>query len=166
MSSFDPAASSNPIANDRESAQRFADTIPHGRELGLTVEAIAPGCALFVMDYQERLIGNPETGVLHGGVITTLIDTVSGCAVFSALPSLVPIATLDLRIDYLKPATPRLPLHADARCYKLTRNIGFTRAFAYHSDPADPVVNSVGTFMVNSSDSSLRLDDLTEERAS
>jgi acyl-coenzyme A thioesterase PaaI-like protein len=86
--------------------------------------------------------------------------------VFSALPSLVPIATLDLRIDYLKPATPRLPLHADARCYKLTRNIGFTRAFAYHSDPADPVVNSVGTFMVNSSDSSLRLDDLTEERAS
>ena len=90
MSSFDPAASSNPIANDRESAQRFADTIPHGRELGLTVEAIAPGCALFVMDYQERLIGNPETGVLHGGVITTLIDTVSGCAVFSALPSLVP----------------------------------------------------------------------------
>ncbi len=160
MSSFDPAESHNPIAADLDAAQKFADSIPHGRELGIRVEAIAPGRTQLVLPYQKRLIGNPETGVLHGGVITTLIDTASGCAVFSALPDLISIATLDLRIDYLKPATPREPLRADARCYRLTRNIGFTRAVAYHGDPDGPVANSVGTFMMNSSDAVFGLEEL------
>lgn len=164
MSSFDPTPERNPIASDLQAAQRFADSIPHGRELGVKVASISPGRVLFQLHYQERLVGNPETGILHGGVITTLIDTASGCAVFSALPSLTPIATLDLRIDYLKPATPWKSLHADARCYKLTRNVGFTRAFAYHDDPGDPVANSVGTFMVSSSDTTFTVDEETGER--
>lgn len=147
-----PTESRNPIAADLDAARRFADSIPHGRELGLRIEAIAPGRARFLLPWAERLIGNPETGVPHGGVITTLIDTASGCAVFSALPELVPIATLDLRVDYLKPATPGEPLRVDSRCYRLTRNVGFTRAIAYHDDPDDPVANGVGTFMVDSSD--------------
>lgn len=164
MSSFDPTASDNPIANDLDVAQKFADSIPHGRELGIKVEAIAPGRVQFILHYQERLVGNPETGILHGGVITTLIDTASGCAVFSALPNLVPVATLDLRIDYLKPATPHKSLRAEARCYRLTRNVGFTRAFAYHDNPDDPVANSVGTFMVSSSESIFGIDEETGER--
>ena len=164
MPNVDPNHPQNPIAADRDAAQRFADSIPHGRELGIEVEAVYPGRAIFLLHYQERLVGNPETGALHGGVITTLIDTVSGCAVFTSLPHLVPIATLDLRIDYLKPATPNLTLRADARCYRLTRSIGFTRAFAYHDDPEDPVANSVGTFMVSSSDAIFGVDEETGER--
>jgi uncharacterized protein (TIGR00369 family) len=166
MAKLDPSASPNPIASDLQAAQKLADSIPHGHELGIEVEAIAPGRAQFILPFHPRLIGNPDSGTLHGGVITTLIDTASGCAVFSALPNLIPIATLDLRIDYLKPATPQKPLRADARCYKLTRYVGFTRAFAYHDDPQDPIANSVGTFMVGSSNAVFGVDDLTVERSS
>lgn len=166
MEKLNPGASHNPIANDLQAAQKFADSIPHGHELGIKVEAIAPGRAQFILPYHPRLIGNPDTGTLHGGAITALMDTASGCAVFSALPDLIPIVTLDLRIDYLKPATPQKLLRADARCYRLTRNIGFTRAFAYHDDPQDPVANSVGTFMVGSSNAVFGIDDLAVERTS
>ena len=53
--------------------------------------------------YRAELVGNPETGVVHGGVITTLLDSVCGLAVFSSFTQMRPVATLDLRIDYLKP---------------------------------------------------------------
>jgi len=68
--------------------------------------------------------------------------------VFAALTDFVPIATLDLRIDYLRPAEVGQAVHARATCYKLARNVAFTRAVAYHDDPADPIAHSVGTFML------------------
>jgi len=86
--------------------------------------------------------------VLHGGAITALLDAASGAAVFAALTDFVPIATLDLRIDYLRPAEVGQAVHAHATCYKLARNVAFTRAVAYHDDPADPIAHSVGTFML------------------
>ena len=80
------------------------DGIPHLRELGIAVTEVAPGHLTLRLDYQESLIGHPETGLLHGGAITVLLDTVNGLAVLTALPAPAPMATLDLRIDYLKPA--------------------------------------------------------------
>ena len=59
-----------------------------------------------------------------------------------------PIATLDLRIDYLKPATPNQPVRTRAHCYKVTRSVAFTRAVAFHDDPDDPIASSAGTFMI------------------
>src|SRR5688500_6092594 len=84
----------------------FAETVPHGRALGITIEDLGDDWARFVMPYDARFVGNPETGVLHGGVITALLDGCSGAAVFARLPQMQPIATLDLRIDYLRPAEP------------------------------------------------------------
>jgi len=80
-------------------------------------------------------------------VITVLLDTASGLAVWSAVDKPVPIATLDLRIDYLKPATPGQRLFARADCFKLTRNVAFTRALAYHSAD-DPIAQGIGSFML------------------
>ncbi len=59
-----------------------------------------------------------------------------------------PIATLDLRIDYLRQAEAGREVLAHATCYKLTRNIGFTRAIAYHDREDDPIASAVGTFML------------------
>lgn len=128
----------------------FMTSIPHVQELGVTVDYAVRGAVAVRLPYHERLVGNPETGVLHGGVITTLVDTVCGIAVYSALPALVPIATLDLRIDYLKPATPGRDLVAEGHCYKVTRNIAFVRGIAHHDDSQDPIANCVSTFMVGS----------------
>jgi uncharacterized protein (TIGR00369 family) len=127
--------------------------IPHARELGIGVVEIGPGRTTLSLPWQERLVGDPETGVLAGGAVTTLIDTVCGMAVFAALRRLVAIATLDLRIDYLKPAAARSELLATAECFKLTRHIAFVRGTAYlRETPADLVATCAGAFMIGSSD--------------
>lgn len=127
----------------------FAANVPHNRALGMEVVEITPGEALFKLPYDTKLVGNPDTGVIHGGAITALLDGASGAAVFGALTDIVPIATLDLRIDYLRPAEVGQPVMARATCYKMTRNVAFTRAVAYHDDPENPIAHSVGTFMVS-----------------
>jgi uncharacterized protein (TIGR00369 family) len=118
------------------------------------------GVALMCVPYDRKLVGNPATGVLHGGVITSALDSASGAAVGSALSQARgagqegwrPIATLDLRIDYMKPAVPGRDLFARAECYKLTRNVAFVRGTAYHDDPSDPIATSVATFMLSAPD--------------
>jgi uncharacterized protein (TIGR00369 family) len=127
----------------------FSEHVPHNRALGLKVLEISKALAVFRLPYDEKLVGNPDNGVIHGGAITALIDGASGAAVFATLADFVPIATLDLRIDYLRPAEAGHAVTARAVCYKMTRNVAFTRAVAYHEDPDDPIAHSVGTFMVS-----------------
>ncbi len=126
----------------------FGSAIPHVKDLGIEPLDAQGGKALMRLPYQDRLVGNPETGVLHGGVVTTLIDTVCGIAVLTSLARPQPIATLDLRIDYLRPATPHADLFARAEVYKITSQVVFVRATAYQSDVDDMVASAVGTFML------------------
>src|SRR5687768_8329589 len=129
--------------------RKFSANVPHNRALGMNVLAIEDGLAVFRLPYDAKLVGNPDTGVIHGGAITALLDGASGSAVFAALDDFVPIATLDLRIDYLRPAEPGRDVLARATCYKMTRNVAFTRAVTYHDDETNPIAHSVGTFMVS-----------------
>jgi uncharacterized protein (TIGR00369 family) len=130
-------------------ARHFTEGIPHNKALGIAIVEMTRVQTVFRLPYDEKLVGNPDTGVLHGGPITALLDGASGAAVFAALTTWVPIATLDLRIDYLRPAEPHRDVLATATCYRVTRNVAFTRAVAYHDDPADPIASAVGTFMVS-----------------
>src|SRR5690606_4346160 len=129
----------------------FAGLIPHMDVLGMDTLQAADGVALIRLPWRAELVGNPETGVLHGGVVTTLIDTVSGLAAITGLKTPEPVATLDLRIYYLRPATPRADLFGRAECYRLTSRIAFVRATAYQSNDADLVASSVSTFMLTKS---------------
>jgi uncharacterized protein (TIGR00369 family) len=127
----------------------FTEGIPHNKALGMEMLELDRGQATFKLPYDAKLVGNPDTGVLHGGAITALLDAASGASVFAALTEWVPIATLDLRIDYLRAAEVGRDVIAHATCYKTTRNVAFTRAVAYHDDPNDPIASSVGTFMLS-----------------
>ena len=122
--------------------------VPHARALGLTIKDAKRGESWLTIPYDKKLVGNAETGVIHGGVITAMLDNACGVAVQLALPERMSIATLDLRIDYMKPATPGETLTGHAHCYKVTRNIAFVRGTAYHTDPTDPIATCVGTFML------------------
>lgn len=130
-------------------AQGFVSGVPHNHALGMKILELGDREALFELPYDPKLVGNPDTGVIHGGAITALLDGASGAAVFAALTEFVPIATLDLRIDYLRPAEVGRSVMARATCYRIGRNVAFTRAVAYHDDPADPIAHSVGTFMIS-----------------
>ncbi len=139
-----------PIGRDEMTAmnRRFALVVPHNKALGLEVLDLAHARATFRLPYAAHLVGNPETGVLHGGAISAAMDAACGTAVFQALPRPMVIATLDLRIDYLKPATPGRHVTLHAHCYKVTRNVAFVRGLAYHDDETDPIASGAGSFML------------------
>ncbi|MEM0989518.1 MAG: PaaI family thioesterase [Pseudomonadota bacterium] len=122
--------------------------LPHSREIGMRLHRSVDGRAVLSVSYDRRLIGDPETGVLHGGVITALLDTACGSAVMSHPVPLKAVATLDLRIDYMRPASVEQTVFARAECYRLTRSIAFARAVAYHDDPDDPIASAAGAFMI------------------
>ncbi|HEY4238563.1 MAG TPA: PaaI family thioesterase [Kofleriaceae bacterium] len=129
--------------------RQFQQSVPHNRALGISLVSQTHDETRMELPWAEHLVGNPDTGTLHGGAITALLDACSGGAVFAQLTGLVPIATLDLRIDYLRPADARRTVIASATCYKMTRNVAFTRAVAFHDSPDDPIAHSVGTFMLS-----------------
>jgi uncharacterized protein (TIGR00369 family) len=136
--------------------------VPFAKAINMQILDAKEREAWMSVPYDEKLIGNPDTGVIHGGVITSALDNVSGVAVQLALPERMAIATLDLRIDYMKPATPKLDLTTHAHCYKVTRNIAFVRGTAYHDDIEDPIATSVGAFML-AANRSLSLGDAAEQ---
>lgn len=127
-------------------AREFFESIPHHEAMGIKLVSLANGKARVKLEIEDHLLGDTERGVVHGGVITVLLDTVSGISVFSRTAAAEPIATLDLRIDYLKPSSRGGTLFAEAECYHASRNVAFTRAIAFH-DLEDPIAHAAGTFL-------------------
>ncbi|MEA1082312.1 PaaI family thioesterase [Marinobacter qingdaonensis] len=125
---------------------RFLETLNQARELDLSVTEAREGSLTLCLPYSDRIIGNPDTGVIHGGAITTLMDTTSGSVILCALEEFELCPTLDLRVDYMRPAVPHKPVYARAETYKVTRNIIFTRCEAYQ-EGGETIANCVGTFM-------------------
>ncbi len=126
----------------------FTTGIPHNVALGIECTHVGEARSTFVLHYDPKLVGNPDTGTIHGGAITALLDGASGAAVFAAMTEWRPIATIDLRIDYLRAAEPPRDVIARAHCYKVTRNVAFVRAVAFHDDEHDPIASSAATFML------------------
>lgn len=123
--------------------------LPHAAELGLTVLEAETDHAVMSVPYDARLVGDPETGVIHGGVITTLLDTCAGLAAMLSHKRPASAATLDLRIDYMRPATPGRDIRARARCHRATRNVAFVQAAAYHEDDEDkPIATAAAAFIL------------------
>ena len=128
--------------------QGFAEAVPYNRALGLQVVEFGKGKLTMRLPYDERFVGNPTTGVIHGGVITATMDATCGGAVFLGLREQRQIATLDLRIDYLRPATPGEDVICEGDCYRITRQIAFTRGVAHQGDADDPIASSSATFII------------------
>src|SRR3954454_3530579 len=120
----------------------------YGHISGLRLDRAAPGESWASLPYRPVFVGDTETGVLHGGVVTAMLDETCGMAAQLALDGTRAIATLDLRIDYLKPATPGLDIKAHSLCYRVTRSIAFVRATAYQESEDDPVATATACFMV------------------
>lgn len=135
----------------KERGEQMVLAAPHARALGFELVSCAPAEAILKVPYRADLVGDPTTGVIAGGVVTALLDHVCGQAVFAAMETFVTIATLDLRIDYLRSAEPGLDLFAHAHCFKMTRSVAFVRASAYDRSRDDLVAAAQGAFMLNSS---------------
>lgn len=136
-------------AHDKKAAiaRQFIAAIPHSIALGMRADEVKAGRAELSLPYNARFVGDPETGVLHGGVVTALLDTAMGTAVISHPQSTSGTATIDLRIDYMRAAVPGQRLRAVAECYRVTRSVAFVKATAY-DEGEEPVASAAGAFTV------------------
>ncbi len=130
----------------------------YGDLSGLRLDRSAPGEAWSSLPYRPVFVGDTGTGVIHGGVVTAMLDETCGMAVQLALDGVSAIATLDLRIDYQKPATPGVDIKAHAICYRVTRSIAFVRATAYQESEDDPVATATACFMVGANRTNMLKD--------
>ena len=129
--------------------QRFTDRGfgGHGGRLGMAYHAHGADWVELALPWHADLVGDPETGVLASGPIITLMDMATSLSVWQKKGAFVPHATLDLRVDYLRPATPGKTVIGRGECYRLTRAISFIRGVAHDGDSTDPLAHVAGTFM-------------------
>ena len=126
----------------------LARKVGHGQALGLEFRASGDDWVELALPWREELVGVAETGVLASGAIVSLVDTCGGAAVWQALGQFQPIVTIDLRLDYLRPALKGETVIARCRCDKLTKQIAFVSGIAHTGDDSRPVARAVGTFML------------------
>jgi uncharacterized protein (TIGR00369 family) len=151
-------AINTPLPFDRLAKAIEARRSVYGYISGLRLDRAAPGEAWSSLPYRPVFVGDTETGVLHGGVVTAMLDESCGMAVQLALDGTRSIATLDLRIDYQKPATPGLDIKAHSLCYRVTRSIAFVRSAAYQDSEDDPVATATACFMIGANRTNMLTD--------
>lgn len=133
-------------------ADAFYRAVPHNQALGAAIVETGAGVAEARLDYRGDFLGDAESGIWHTGPAISLADATCGLAVMLALPAIESVATLDLRMDYLRPAAAGQPLYARAECYHLTRRVAFVRATLHQGDNEAPTAICTAAFMRTSRD--------------
>lgn len=128
-------------------AEHFNDAIPHNGAIGLEVVDSGGETVVTSLAFREEFIGDPGARLWHTAVGTTAADSSCGLAVFLALPDMEAIATLDLRMDYLRPAVGQAPLTVESECYHITRCVAFARATLHQGDRERPTALCTAAFM-------------------
>ena len=131
----------------RAIAQGYGEVVPHNMELGIRATDCGNGWALTQLPWRPDWLADEARGVIHTGLLTTLFDGSAGLAVFTAAGTRSRIATLDLRMDYLRPAFAGQDLFCRADCFRLTERIAFVRGQIYQQTPDEPVAVCQATFM-------------------
>lgn len=136
-----------------KNAIKFIDALPFCKALNIQLEQTGIAGAVMSMPYDAQIIGDPETGVVHGGAVFALLDTCCGLAVALHPDGSGPTATIDLRIDYMRPASPGQRIFARAKVYNTTRTVAFVRASAYDGDEENPLASAAGAFVFGKTES-------------
>ena len=123
--------------------------IPFNKFLGMRVASIKKGFARIEIPFRPELIGDPLRPALHGGVVSTLADTAGGMAVWSGVDDeRSRVSTIDLRIDYLRPARLET-LVAEATVVRLGNRVGVADVRLFHPGAeSDTVATGKGVYNV------------------
>jgi len=132
-----------------EANRKFVGRTPHMADIGARITAMSRGHGSMSLPARPEWVGDPGRGLLHPGPLTVLADSACGLAVGTALTERAPYATLDLRMDYLRPAGPEHDIHCDAHCYRITRNVAFVRGEVWQTDREQPIATTQASFMLS-----------------
>ena len=138
------------LFNDTERLQwvhAFIAGIPYARASNMQVTEASPNHATLAMPACGDWTGDAERQLTHPGVLTVLADTACGVAVGTALDVMEPFATLDLRMDYLRPAVADRELICHAECHRLSRSVAFVRGEIRQPGQDEVLATVQATFM-------------------
>ncbi len=125
----------------------YAEKLGHGGALGIAYRAHSADWVELQLPYDERLIGVAESGVIASGPIISLMDMTTSLAIWVRLGRFRHQATLDMRVDYMRPAAPGRTIVGRGECYAVTKSVGFVRGVAHDGDIDDPIAHVAATFM-------------------
>jgi uncharacterized protein (TIGR00369 family) len=131
----------------QQKAERFISVLRHCQLLGLKVLQADETSLQMRLPYSEDIIGNPMMGIIHGGALTTLMDTACGTACFVAIEGMELCPTLDLRVDYMKASEPECDLVAHASVTRITNNVIFTECLVKQESDNTLIAKCNATFM-------------------
>jgi len=148
MSTPEPAPNASPLAEfDPAEAGKFFFRHGHSGWLGLRYNDHGENWVELELPWREDLLGEPDRPVLASGPIVSLMDMASGMSIWQTKKTFAPMATLDLRVDYQRPARECASVFGRVECYRNTRSAAFVRGIAHDGDPDDPVAHVAGVFM-------------------
>lgn len=128
--------------------QFFDSSIPFNAFLGLKLIDVGRGYAVAELPFRAEFIGDPIRPALHGGVISMLADTVGGAAVYTMADPGDRVATIDLRVDYLRRGREE-PLRGRADVIRAGNRVGVASVAVYHpSTPDAPVAVAKGVYTI------------------
>lgn len=122
-----------------ELATAFEQLIPFNRFLGMRCIEVGNGRAVTELPFRPELVGNPEIPALHGGAMSSILDTTGGLAVWSKARPDDRVSTIDLRVDYLRPGRAE-PLVVVAEVVRLGNRVGVATLRAYHRAAEDRTI--------------------------
>lgn len=126
----------------------FGTQHPLFKAMGIDIVAVEDGRAEMTMPCTPRM--QDGRGALHRGAMVTLLDNTCGLAIFSALGTVQPIATIDLRVDYFRPLPPGTGIRCVVECVNTTTTVACISGRATTDDSAaTPLAAVNGTFAIN-----------------
>jgi uncharacterized protein (TIGR00369 family) len=132
---------------DPKAALPFMGSWGHGGHLKLDYVDHGDDWTELSLDWREELVGEPETGVLASAVIISLMDIATSLSVWTKLGKFRPQATMDLRVDYLRPSPKGAKVYGRGICYHLSHSVAFVRGFAHNGNADEPLAYVTGTFI-------------------
>jgi uncharacterized protein (TIGR00369 family) len=132
---------------DPAQISEFMGKYGHGGMLGISYHDHGPDWVALKMDWRADLVGDARTQILASGPIISLMDMATSLSIWTRLGKFRPHATMDLRVDYMRPSPPGAAVIGRGECYHVSRSIGFVRGLAHNGDPADPIAHVTGTFI-------------------
>ncbi|HHQ47922.1 MAG TPA: PaaI family thioesterase [Acidobacteria bacterium] len=125
------------------------ESVPFMAFLGMRFETLEDGLSVLRIPFRPELIGNPELPALHGGVISALLDTCGGAAVWTRIGEHDRVSTVDLRVDYLRPGRPE-DLLGRARVIRAGNRVAVTELRAYQPGaPDEPIAVGTGVYNIH-----------------